>query len=107
MGRYPDLLASPETICFAIMTLAGRHFVSINDLCMGHLHPAQHVISALDKDPAFDRRLTCRGIGNLAKECPVDRGCGGPECQQPKSETQHKAQLHSNCDAELPGGVLY
>jgi len=80
MGGYPDLLACPETICFAVMAFAGRDFVSINDISVGHFHPAQHVVSALDENPPFDCRLTCRGIGDLAKECPVDRGCGGPEC---------------------------
>jgi len=105
MGGYPDFLACPETICLAAMALAGRYFFSINDLGVGNFNPAEHVIPALDEDPAFDRRLTCRGISNPAKERPIDRGCGGPVCQQPKCETQHKAQLHSNCDAELPSSV--
>ena len=78
MGGYPNFLAGPETICFAVIAFAGRYFVSINDLSVGNFHPAQHVISALDKDPAFDRRLTCRGIGDLAKERSIDRGRGGP-----------------------------
>lgn len=76
MGRYPDFLACPEAICFATMALAGRYFLSINDLGVRYFHPAQHVISALDKDPALDRRFTCRGIGNLAEERPVCRECG-------------------------------
>lgn len=73
VGRYPDFLASPETICIAVMMFAGRYFLSIDNLSMGNFHPAQHAISALDKDPAFDHRLTWRRIGDLAAERPIDR----------------------------------
>ena len=107
MGRYPDFLACLETLCIAVMALAGRYFFSINDLSVGDFHSAQHAISALDENPALDRRLTGWGIGDFATERPVGRGCSGRVSQQPKSETQHPAHLHSNCDAELPSGVLF
>lgn len=106
MGSNPDFLACLETTCIAVMPLAGRYLFSVNDLSVGDFHPAQHAISALDEDPALDRRLAWRGIGDLATERPVDRGCGRPVRQQPKSETQYPAQFHTNCDAELPSGVL-
>jgi hypothetical protein len=73
MGRYSDFLACPETICVAVMMLAGRYFLAIDNLSMGNFYPAQHAISALDKDPALDHRLIRRGIGDLAAERPIDR----------------------------------
>lgn len=95
MGRYPDFLACPETIHIAVMTLAGGYFLSIDDLGMGDFHSAQHVISALDKDPAFDRGLTGWRIGDLAAERSIDGECHGTVRQQPKNETQHAVQLHT------------
>ncbi|HEV8182523.1 MAG TPA: hypothetical protein VGQ61_09130 [Candidatus Angelobacter sp.] len=88
MGRYPDFLAGPETLHIAIMTLAGRHFLSINDLGMGDFHAAQHVVSALDKDPTFDRRFIVRRIGDLAAERSIDGEYhGGAIRQQTENET--------------------
>jgi len=88
MGRNPDFLACPETIHFAIMPLAGRYFLSIDDLSMGDFYPAQHVISALDKDPAFDRRFIGRRIGDLAAERSIDGEChDGTIRQQSENET--------------------
>ena len=87
MGRYPDFLARPQTIHIAVMALAGRYFLSINDLSMGDLDPAQHVISALDKNPAFDRGLAGRWIGDLAAESSIDREGRGTVCQQSEKET--------------------
>lgn len=77
MGRYPDFLAGPETLHIAIMTLADRHFLSIDNLSVGDFYAAQHVISALDKDPAFDRRFVGRRIGDLAAERSIDGECHG------------------------------
>ena len=105
MGRYPDFLACPETLHIAIMTLAGRYFLSIDNLSMGDFYPAQHVISALDKDPAFDRGLTGRRIGDLAPERSIYGECRETACQQPENEAQHPTQFHSKSDAELPIGV--
>ncbi len=87
MGCNPDFLAGAETIHIAVMALAGRYFLSIDDLSMGDFHPPQHVISALDKDPAFDRGLTGRRIGNLAAERSVDGECRGTERQHSENET--------------------
>ena len=87
MGRYPDFLACPETIHIAVMTLAGWNFLSIDDLSMGDFYPAQHVISALDKDPAFDCRFTGRRIGDLAAERSIDGKCHGTVRQQSENET--------------------
>jgi len=95
MGGYPDLLACPETICFAVMAFAGRDFVSINDLGVGNFNPAEHVIPALDEDPAFDRRLTCRGIGDLAAERSIHSQGHGTVRQQSEDKTQQAAQLHT------------
>ena len=77
MGRYPDFLASLQAINIAVMALAGWYFFSINDLSMGDFYPAKHAISALNKDPAFDRGLTCRGIGDLAAEGSIYGECRG------------------------------
>lgn len=107
MGRYPDFLACLQAICVARMALAGRYFFSIHDLSVGDFHPAQHAISALNKNPALYHRLTRRWIGYLAAEGPIGRRCARCVRQQPKSETQHPAQLHTNCDAELPSGVPF
>jgi hypothetical protein len=88
MGRYPDFLAGPETLHIATMTLAGRYFLSIDNLSVGHFHPAQHAISALDKDPAFDRRFIGRRIGDLAAERSIDGEChDGAKRQQSENET--------------------
>jgi len=88
MGCYPDFLAGPETLHIAIMTLAGRHFLSIDNLSMGNFYPAQHVISALDKYPAFDRRFIGRRIGDLAAERSIDGEChDGTKRQQSENET--------------------
>lgn len=86
MGGYPDFLACPETIHIAIMAIGGRYFVSIDNLSMGHFYPAQHVISALDKDPAFDRRLIDRRIGDLAAERSIHSECRETIRQQPENE---------------------
>lgn len=105
MGRYPDFLACPETIHIAVMPLAGRYFFSIDDLSMGNFYPPQHAISALDKDPAFDRSLTGRRIGDLAEKSPISRKRGlGPK-QDHERQTQHTPKLHPNSDAKLPDGV--
>jgi hypothetical protein len=77
------------------MAFAGRYFVSINDLGVRNFHAAQHVISALDEDPAFNCWLTGRGIGDLAAERSIDGECRGTKRQQPENETQHAAQLHT------------
>ena len=95
MGRYPDFLACAQTIHIAVMALAGRYFLSIDDFSMGDFHPPQHVISALDKDPAFNRGLTGRRIGDLAAERSIHGECRGAVRQQPENETQHAAQLHT------------
>ena len=88
MGRYPDFLACPEAVHIAIMTLAGRYFLCIDNLSVGDFYPAQHVISALHKDPAFDRGLTGRRIGDLAAERSIDGEChGGTIRQQSENET--------------------
>lgn len=88
MGCYPDFLAGPETPQIAIMTLAGRYFLSINDLGVGDFHAAQHVIFALDKDPAFDLRFIGRRIGDLAAERSIDgEHHGGTIRQQAENET--------------------
>jgi hypothetical protein len=88
MGCYPDFLAGPETPHIAIMTLDGRYFLSINDLGVGDFHAAQHVISALDKYPAFDRRFIGRRIGDLAAERSIDGEChDGAKRQQSENET--------------------
>jgi len=87
MGRYPDFLACPETIHIAVMALAGRDFLSIDNLSMGDFYPAQHVISALDKNPALDRGLTGRRIGDLAAERSIDGECHGTIRQQSENET--------------------
>ena len=88
MGRNPDFLACPETIYIAIMTLAGRYFLSIDNLSMGNFYPPQHVISALDKDPAFDSRFIGRRIGDLAAERSIDGEChDGAKRQQSENET--------------------
>ena len=86
MGRYPDFLACLETIHIAIMALAGRYFLSIDDLSMGDFHSAQHVISALDKDPAFHGRFIGRRIGDLAPERSIHGECRETACQQPENE---------------------
>jgi len=95
MGRYPDFLACPETVHIAIMALAGRYFLSIDDLSMRDFHPAQHVISALHKDPAFDHRFAGRRIGDLAAERSIDSQGHGTVRQQSEDETQQAAQLHT------------
>ena len=77
MGRYPDFLTCLQTFHIAVMALAGRYFLSINDLSMGDFHPAQHMISALDKNPAFDHGLTGGRIGDLAAERSIDRESRG------------------------------
>jgi len=87
MCRYPDFLACAETIHIAVMTLAGRYFLFIDDLSMGDFYPAQHVISALDKDPAFDRGFAGRRIGDLAAERSIDSQCHGTVRQQSENET--------------------
>jgi len=94
MGRYPDFLACLETIHIAVMALAGRYFLSIDDLSMGNFHSAQHVISALDKDPAFDRGFTGRRIGDLAAERSIGGECRGTVDEQ-QNKTQHAGQLHT------------
>ena len=104
-GGYPDFLAWLETISIAGVALAGRYFFSIHDLSVSDFHPAQHAISALDENPALDHRHVGWGIGDFAAEGAIGRRCGGRVRQQSKSETQHPAQLHTNCDAELPSGV--
>jgi len=86
MGRYPDFLACPETFHIAVMTLAGRNFLSIDNLSMGDFYPAQHVISALDKDPAFDLRFIGRRIGDLAAERSIHGECRETIRQQPENE---------------------
>ena len=86
MGRYPDFLASLETLHIAIMTLTGRYFLSIDNLSMGDFYPSQHVISALDKDPAFHGRFIGRRIGDLAPERSIHGECRETERQQPENE---------------------
>ena len=86
MGRYPDFLACLETLHIAIMPLAGRYFFSIDNLGMGDFYPSQHVISALDKYPAFDRRFIGRRIGDLAPERSIHGECREPVPQQPENE---------------------
>jgi len=95
MGRYPDFLACLETIHIAMMALAGRYFLSINDLSMGDFHAAQHVISALDKDPAFDHRFARRRIGDLAAERSIGSQGHGTVRKQSEDKTQQAAQLHT------------
>jgi hypothetical protein len=87
MGRYPDFLACPETIHIAVMAFAGRYFFFIDNLGMGDFYPPQHAISALDEDPAFDRRLTGRRIRDLAAERSIDGECRGTVRQQSENET--------------------
>jgi hypothetical protein len=54
---------------------------------MGDFYPPQHAISALDEDPAFDRRLTGRRIRDLAAERSIDGECRGTVRQQSENET--------------------
>jgi hypothetical protein len=77
------------------MALAGWYFLSINDLGVSNFHAAKHMISALDKDPAFNRWLTGRRIGDLAAKRSIDGEGRGTARQQPENETQHAAQLHT------------
>jgi hypothetical protein len=86
MGGYPDFLAGPETLHIAVMTLTGRYFLSIDNLSMGDFYPPQHVISALDEDPAFDLRFIGRRIGDLATERSIHGECHGTVRQQAENE---------------------
>ena len=86
MGGYPDFLACPETLHIAIMTLTGRYFLSIDNLSMGDFYSPQHVISALDKDPAFDCGFTGRRIGDLAPERSIHGECRETARQQSENE---------------------
>lgn len=107
MCGNPDFLPCVEAIRIAIVALAGGNFFTVDNFSMRHFHPAQHPISTFDEDPAFDGRLICRRIGNLAAERSIDcQGDGNPNLQN-KRETKHPAeQPHAISDAELWDGVL-
>lgn len=86
MGRYPDFLPCLEALHIAIMTLAGRYFLSIDDLSMGDFYPSQHVISALDKNPAFGRGFIGWRICDLAAESSIHGECRKAIGHQPENE---------------------
>jgi hypothetical protein len=103
MGGHPDFLAGLETFRIAGLPLARRHFVTENNLRMRHFNPAEHVIHAFDKNPALYSRFVSWWISNLAAKSPID-GKSRKASQQRKSEAEHPAPRHTNCDAKLPGG---
>lgn len=105
MGCYPDFLAGLETFRIAGLPLARRHFVTENDLRMRHFNPTEHVIHALNKNPAFNCWFVSRWISNHASKGSINGKCRKAS-QQRKSETEHPAQLHNivmpSCRAAFP-----
>ena len=93
MGGNPDFLPFDEAVRIAVMALAGcRYFFAIDDFCVRHFHPPQHLVSAFDEDPAFYRRLVCRRIGDLATERSIHgESRWDPDQQQRKRETHKPA----------------
>jgi hypothetical protein len=89
------------------MALTRGYFFAIDNLCVRHFHPAQHLVSALNEDPAFNHGFIGRRISDLAAERSIDREGSRSSNQQHKSDTQHPAeQPHIISDAELWDGVL-
>ena len=106
MRGYPDFLAGFETVRIAGTMLAGRHFFAENNFSVRHFNPAQHVVHALNENPAFDHWFIRRRISDFAAKRSIRSRRPWNGQQGPDGKKHHPAeQPHVYSDAELWSGV--
>jgi hypothetical protein len=71
---------------------------------MAYLHTAQHIVSALDENPASRRRSIFRRVNHFADESSIRRKGRWNRRQNRKRQTQ-KPAFHVYFDAKPPSGV--
>jgi hypothetical protein len=70
VGRDPDFLAWAEAFGIAFMPLAYRYVLAKEDLGMSHFHAAQHIIPALNKNPAGRNGAPAGGSTTFPRKVP-------------------------------------
>jgi len=104
-GSDPDFLSGADAFGVAFVVLAGWDALAKDDYRMGNLHPAQHAVLALDKDPSWGKRLIQGRINHLAAKGAIHGWGLRAAHKQRQRETHGPGNPHPHSDAKLQGGV--
>ncbi|HWF05588.1 MAG TPA: hypothetical protein VHA06_18020 [Candidatus Angelobacter sp.] len=91
MGRNPNFLPRTKALGAAFMALVFgniRNIFTEENFRMGNVHASQHIISALDENPAGCRRSIGGRINHFADESPIRREGRWNRKQNRKRQTQ-------------------
>lgn len=91
--RNPNFLAWTQTFQAAPAFLFDVDICSKDNVRVGNLHSAEHVVSSLNVNPAVKNRLVSGRIYNPALKCPFD--CPHRDNRQREQEqNDNKTALH-------------
>jgi hypothetical protein len=103
-GRNPDFLSGAKALCSTFVALAYRHVFAKKNLRMAHIHATQHIVPALNENPAGGSWRVGWRINHLADKSSIRRkGRRNPD-QYRERQTQHPA-FHIYLDAGQELGV--
>jgi len=89
LSSHPDNQPCRQTFDPTFPPLCCRYFAAIDDGCVRHFYAPQHVIPALNEDPALGKWLLRWSVDYPADENPF-RGKAGRRYRQQKPQTSKR-----------------
>jgi hypothetical protein len=107
VGRNPYFLSRTKAFGCTFVALVYRNVFAKEDFCVTHFHAAQHVVPALDENPAGRNWRICRRINHFADESSIRRKDRWNRKQHRKRQTQHPAfHIYFDAKPQLDVGLL-
>src|ERR1700685_3136095 len=89
MGRNSYFLSRTKAFGGTFVALVYRHVFAKDDFCVTHFHAAQHVVPALNENPAGCSWRICRRIYHFAYESSICSKDNWTPKKQSERQTQH------------------